>query len=57
MKAILSFIQEKLPKTLNVEQNDITRDDVEKAASYDRPLNLLKEKVDKQAQALKKLNF
>ena len=50
MKAIVSSIKEKLAKTLNVEQNDVTdqsRDDAEKAASSDRLLKLLKEKVDK----------
>ena len=56
MKAIVSSIQEKLAKTLNVEQNDVTisemqedqsRDDAEKAASSDRLLKLLEEKVDK----------
>ena len=48
MKAIVSSIKEKLAKTLNVEQNDVTdqsRDDAEKAASSDRLLKLLKEKV------------
>ena len=38
-------------------QDDQSWDDAEKAVSYDSLLNLLKEKVGKQAQALKKLNF
>ena len=66
MKAIVSSIQEKLAKTLNVEQNDITitemqedqcRDYAEKAASYNKLLNLLKEKVDKARTSSEKLNF
>ena len=65
MKAIVSSIKEKLAKTLNVEQNDITiskmlenqsRDDAEEAASYDRLLNLLKEKVDKASTSSEKIN-
>ena len=66
MKSIVSSIKKKLPKTLNVEQNDInisemqkdqSRDDAEKAASYDRLLNLLKAKVDKASTSSEKLNF
>ena len=66
MKAVVSSIQEKLAKTLNVEQNDITiskmqedqcRDDAEKAASYDRLLNLLKEKADKASTSSEKIKL
>ena len=66
MKATIYSIQEKLANTLYVEQNFITiskmqvyqsREDAEKAAAYDRLLNLLKKKLRNQAQALKKLNF
>ena len=63
VKAIISSVQEKLSKTLNVKQNDITickmqedqpRDDAEKTAFYDRLLNLLKEKVDKASTSSEK---
>ena len=62
MKVTGSSIQEKLAKTLNVEQNDITiskmqKDGAEKAASYDRLLNLLKEKVDKASTSSEKIKF
>ena len=66
MKATVSYIQEKLAKILNVEQNDITisemqedqsRDDAEKDASYDRTFNLLKEKVDKASTSSEKIKL
>ena len=61
MKAIVSLKLE-----LNVEQNDITiskmqenqsKDDAEKPASYDRLSTYWKKKFTKQAESLKKLNF
>ena len=61
MKAIVSLKLE-----LNVEQNDITiskmqedqsKDDAEKPASYDRLSTYRKKKFTKQAESLKKLNF
>ena len=66
MRAIVSSIPEKLAKKLNIEQNDInisemqedqSRDDGEKAASYDRLLNLLKEKVDKASTSSEKIKL
>ena len=38
-------------------QEDQSRDDAEKAASYDRLLNLLKEKVDKASTSSEKIKL
>ena len=66
MKAIVFSTQQKLAKTLNVEQNDIiiskmyedqSKYDAEKAGSYDRLLNLLKEKVDKASTSSEKIKL
>ena len=38
-------------------QKDQSRDDAEKAASYDRLLNLLKEKIDKAITRSKKIKL
>ena len=38
-------------------QEDQCRDDAEKAASYDRLLNLLKEKVDKASKSSEKIKL
>ena len=66
MKATIYSIQEKLANTLYVEQNFITiskmqvyqsREDAEKAAAYDRLLNLLKKKVVKPSTSSEKIKL